>query len=82
MQISRIYSNKPTIFEPIEFNFGDAASRLNVVLGEVRHPGDHKRDSHNLGKTTLLLLIDFMLLRGMSPDFFLIKNKAFLLCST
>ena len=75
MQISRIYSNKPTIFEPIEFNFGDAASRLNVVLGEVRHPGDHKRDSHNLGKTTLLLLIDFMLLRGMSPDFFLIKNK-------
>ncbi|MER9731315.1 DUF2326 domain-containing protein [Mesorhizobium sp. M0217] len=65
----------PTIFEPIDFNFGADAVRLNVVLGEVRKPADKKRDSHNLGKTTLLHLIDFMLLRGMSPEFFLVKHK-------
>ena len=75
MQISRIYSNKPQIFEPIDFNVGADASRLNVVIGEVRRPTDRKRDSHNLGKTTLLHLIDFLMLRGMSPEFFLAKRK-------
>lgn len=75
MQISRIYSNSPTIFEPVDFNFGADAARLNVVLGEVRKPADRKRDSHNLGKTTLLHVIDFMMLRGMSPEFFLVKHK-------
>jgi uncharacterized protein YydD (DUF2326 family) len=75
MQISQIYSNLPTIFEPIDFNFGADAPRLNVVLGEVRKPTDKKRDSHNLGKTTLLHLIDFMMLRGTSPEFFLVKHK-------
>lgn len=75
MQISRIYSNYPTIFEPIDFNFGADAARLNVVLGEVRKPTDKKRDSHNLGKTTLLHVVDFMMLRGMSPEFFLVKHR-------
>jgi uncharacterized protein YydD (DUF2326 family) len=41
----------------------------------VRHPSDKKRDSHNLGKTTLLHLIDFLLLKGMSPDHFLVRDK-------
>ena len=74
MQISRIYSNKPTIFAPIDFNFGAAADRLNVVYGEVHQPRDQKKDSHNLGKTTLIHLIDFLMLKGMSPDHFLVKH--------
>jgi uncharacterized protein YydD (DUF2326 family) len=75
MQISQLYSNSPAILESINFNFGADAARLNVVLGEVRKPADRKRDSHNLGKTTLLHVIDFMMLRGMSPEFFLAKHK-------
>lgn len=75
MQISRLYCNKPNIFAPIDFNWGDNAAQLNVVFGEVRHPSDQKRDSHNLGKTTLLHVIDFLLLKGMSPEHFLARNK-------
>lgn len=75
MQISRIYSNRPDMFQPIDFNYGEDASFLNVVLGDVRHPKDHSRDSHNLGKTTLLNLIDFLMLKGASPDFFLVKHR-------
>lgn len=75
MQLSRIYCNFPNIFSPIDFNFGQHAHRLNVVLGEVRKPGDKKRDSHNLGKTTLLNLIDFLMLRGASQEFFLVKHE-------
>jgi uncharacterized protein YydD (DUF2326 family) len=75
MQISRIYSNKPRIFPPIDLNYGVEATRLNVVYGEVHHPADQKKSSHNLGKTTLLHLIDFMLLKGHSSDHFLFKHK-------
>lgn len=75
MQISRIYSNQPNLFEPVNLNFGTNAHTINVVLGEVRKPTDKKRDSHNLGKTTLLHIIDFLMLRGMRPDFFLVKHQ-------
>jgi uncharacterized protein YydD (DUF2326 family) len=75
VQISRIYCNKPEIFGPIEFNCGQLANRLNVIFGEVHHPKDRKKDSHNLGKTTLVQLIDFLMLKGTSPDQFLIKHE-------
>lgn len=75
MQISRLYSNRPTVFEPIEFNWGSRADRINVIYGEVHQPRDQKRDSHNLGKTTLIHLIDFLMLKGMSPDHFLAKHQ-------
>nr|WP_294564569.1 DUF2326 domain-containing protein [uncultured Rhodopila sp.] len=75
MQISRIYSNKPNIFPSIEFNYRADAVRLNVVYGEVHHPADEKRTSHNLGKTTLLHLIDFMMLKGQSSEHFLFAHK-------
>ncbi len=76
MQISRLYSNHDEVFTPIEFNFGEDATCLNAVLGEIRHPSDDARDSHNLGKTTLLHLIEFLMLKGMSPGHFLAKNKS------
>jgi len=75
MQISRIYSNRPDVFAAITLNYGSEANRLNVIYGEVRKPADKTRDSHNLGKTTLLHLIDFLMLRGMSPEHFLQKHK-------
>ena len=69
MILSRIYSNKSDYFEPIEFNTG-----LNIIIGEIRLPENKKKDTHNLGKSTLALLIDFCLLRGQSKDFFLFKH--------
>jgi uncharacterized protein YydD (DUF2326 family) len=75
MQISRVYSNKAGIFAPLVFNYGKEASRLNVIYGEVRRPADKTRDSHNLGKTTLLYLIDFLMLRGRGNDHFLFRHK-------
>jgi uncharacterized protein YydD (DUF2326 family) len=75
MQIGRIYSNNDKVFAPIDFNFGESANRLNVIYGEVHHPKDQKRDSHNLGKTTLIHLIDFLMLKGTSPEQFLVKHS-------
>lgn len=75
MQISRLYSNLPDILSPIGFNHGANADLLNIVLGEVKHPKDRKKDSHNLGKTTLLQLIDFLMLKGWSQDSFLYKHR-------
>src|ERR1051325_3101552 len=70
MRLSRLYSNKPDVFEPIAFRSG-----LNVVLGEIRLPENKKKDTHNLGKTTLGSLIDFCLLAGRDPRFFLFKHQ-------
>jgi uncharacterized protein YydD (DUF2326 family) len=75
MQISRIYSNKDGVFSPVDFNCRDHANRLNVIYGEVHHPKDQKKDSHNLGKTTLIHLIDFLLLKGTFPEQFLVKHQ-------
>jgi len=75
MQISRIYSDKDDLFHPIDFNFGDHADRLNIIFGDVKKPKDKKRDSHNLGKTTLLHLIEFLMLKGTAPEQFLVKHQ-------
>lgn len=69
MKLSKLYSNKPDVFEPIEFNSG-----LNVVLGEIRLPENKKKDTHNLGKTTLGSLIDYCLLSTRDAKFFLFKH--------
>lgn len=70
MRLSRLYTNNPDLFQPIEFSRG-----LNVVLAEIRLPGNRAKDTHNLGKTTLGRLIDFCLLKGADPSFFLMKRK-------
>lgn len=68
MKLSKLYSNKPDLFEPVHF-----ASGLNVVLAEIRLPENRKRDTHNLGKSTLGQLLDFCFLSGKHPSFFLFK---------
>lgn len=70
MKLSKLYSNKTEIFEPIVFNRG-----LNVILGEIRLPKNKGKDTHNLGKTTLGRLIDFLLLSKKDKDFFLFKHE-------
>ena len=59
MKLSHLYSNQPTLFSPIRFRDG-----LNVILGNIQHPKDEKKISHNLGKSLLIEIIDFGLLKG------------------
>jgi len=76
MKISKLYCNKPSIFEPIYFNIGldavksetpdEYADLLNVILAEIIRHKDEKSDSHNLGKTTLSYLLDFMFLKEIN----------------
>lgn len=69
MKLSRLYSNEPEIFVPVEFVQG-----LNVVMAEIRLPENRNKDTHNLGKTTLGRLIDFVFLARRNPNFFLFKH--------
>ncbi|TXJ24667.1 MAG: DUF2326 domain-containing protein [Chitinophagaceae bacterium] len=61
MKLSQIYSNKK--FKPVVFNDG-----LNLVLAKVTKKLDRNKDSHNLGKTTLIAVIDFLLLKALTDD--------------
>lgn len=69
MKLSKLYSNKPDVFEPVDFALG-----LNVVMAEIRLPENRNKDTHNLGKTTLGRLLDFGFLAGKDPKFFLFKH--------
>ena len=69
MKLSKLYSSKPDLFQPMEFVQG-----LNVVMAEIRLPENRNKDTHNLGKTTLGRLLDFGFLAKRDPKFFLFKH--------
>jgi len=69
MKLSRLYSNKPSLFESVDFIQG-----LNVIMAEIRLPENRNKDTHNLGKTTLGRLLDFGFLAKRDPRFFLFKH--------
>jgi uncharacterized protein YydD (DUF2326 family) len=69
MKLSKLYSNKPDLFVPVEFIPG-----LNVVIAEIRLPENRNKDTHNLGKTSLGRMLDFCLLGGRDSKFFLFKH--------
>ena len=68
MKLRKIYSNDETQFHNVEFHNG-----LNVIIGEITDKSKTDKDTHNLGKTLLISLIDFLLLKQI-PD----KSKFFL----
>jgi len=70
MKLSKIYSNNKDKFEPIVFNEG-----LNVLYASIKNPKKTNKDSHNLGKTLLISLIDFMLLCKFVKGHFLYDNQ-------
>lgn len=71
MKLCKIYSNDETQFHNIEFHDG-----LNVVLAEITDRSKIDKDTHNLGKTLLISLIDFLLLKQIKDKskFFLTKG--------
>ncbi|PSV38019.1 DUF2326 domain-containing protein [Photobacterium sp. GB-210] len=68
MKLSKIYSNKNELFNSVEFNEG-----LNVIFAEIRLPENQDKDTHNLGKSKLMELIDYCLLKERKQSFFLFK---------
>jgi uncharacterized protein YydD (DUF2326 family) len=70
MKLRRIYTNQPNVFPDIDFRDG-----LNVIYAEVRDPGDREKDSHNLGKSLLIQIVDFLLLKGWDASLFLHEHK-------
>jgi len=68
IKLSQIYSNREEIFPAITFHDG-----LNVVFANVTKDLD-KKASHSLGKTTLIDLIDFALLKEIRSESFLKKD--------
>lgn len=69
MKLSKIYSNRPSAFEPIIFNDG-----FNVIIGKIKLAEEATKDSHNLGKSKLAELIDFGFLKKRSNSIFLFKH--------
>lgn len=69
MKLSRLYTNKPDLFEPVDFVQG-----LNVIMAEIRLPENRNKDTHNLGKSTLGRLLDFCFLKKRKSTFFLFKH--------
>ncbi len=70
MKLSRIYASRPDLFVDIDFQDG-----LNAVVAEIRLPQNKDRYTHNLGKTTLALLLDYCLLKKKTSDFFCFATK-------
>lgn len=58
MKLARVYSNDEATFPTITFHEG-----LNVIFARVQNPAQRDQDSHNLGKTFLIEIIDFALLK-------------------
>jgi uncharacterized protein YydD (DUF2326 family) len=65
MKLSKLYSNKP--FQNITFITDKGG--LNVITGDAKGTGKGN-NSHNLGKSKLGELLDFMLLKTVSKKFF------------
>lgn len=68
MKLSQLYANKS--FKDIVFNDG-----LNLVLAKVTKELDVSKDSHCLGKTTLIEVLDFMLLAKVEKKSIFKKHK-------
>lgn len=68
MKLSQLYSNKK--FKNIVFNDG-----INLVLAKVTKRLDLNKDSHNLGKTTLITVIDFMLLKEIDQGHIFVEYQ-------
>ena len=72
MKLCKIYSNEA--FHNVKFSDG-----LNVIIGNISNRDDTEKDTHNLGKSLLLEIIDFLLLKGIKnkEKYFLTKNEIF-----
>lgn len=71
MKLTKLYCNDIR-FKTIFFHNG-----INIVLGDIQNSYNLNKDSHNIGKTKLVELIDFLLL-AEGKNFSLLKKSAFI----
>ena len=69
MKLIKVFSNGP--FKNVKFSEG-----YNIVLATI-HDKTNKKDTHNLGKTSLLVVIDFLLLSTFSKKSPVLTNPIF-----
>ena len=69
MKLSKLYTNRDDLFEPINFVNG-----FNAILAEIRLPENKKKDTHNLGKSHVGLVIDYCFLMKRTKSFFIFKH--------
>lgn len=70
MKLSHLYTNKPDLFAPIRFREG-----LNVILARIQHPKEHEKTGHNLGKSRLIDVLDFCLLKDVGTKDHFLKTR-------
>lgn len=68
MKISKLYSNDDR-FKNIKFNLNG----LNVIYADVLTNVNEKKNSHDLGKTKLAELIDYLLIKKIDKKSFFLK---------
>ena len=69
MKLIKVFSDGP--FKNVKFNEG-----YNIVLATI-HDKENKKDTHNLGKTSLLVVIDFLLLSTFTKKSPILTNQIF-----
>ena len=69
MKLIKVFSDGP--FKNVKFNEG-----YNIVLATI-HDKENKKDTHNLGKTSLLVVIDFLLLSTFTKKLPILANPIF-----
>lgn len=69
MKLVKIFSDGQ--FKNVIFN-----NEYNIVLATI-HDKENKKNTHNLGKTSLLIVIDFLLLSKFSNKSPILSNKIF-----
>lgn len=69
MKLIQLYSSDIR-FRTVKFSPG-----FNVILGKITDKNNYNKDCHNLGKSTLVELIDFMLLKNLKKGSFLKKDE-------
>ncbi len=71
MKLSRLYTNDDSVFAPIDFLEG-----LNAIVARIQHPTDDEKSSHCLGKTLIIDVIDFCLLKTVGQKGHFLKTRA------
>jgi len=70
MKISKLYCNQSG-FKNIRFNLNG----ISVIYADVKTQIKEKKNSHDLGKTKLAELIDFLFLKKIGKDHFLLRHE-------
>tara|TARA_R110000851_G_scaffold153720_1_gene295762 strand:- start:836 stop:2629 length:1794 start_codon:yes stop_codon:yes gene_type:complete len=74
MKLSRLYTNDDALFASVNFREG-----LNAIIARIQHPTDDDKSSHCLGKTLIIDVIDFCLLKsvGKKGHFLKVRDDLF-----